>query len=107
MLLLHKLLKSSGYAEAEEQMSFLLTASLVGQLLGVAWAGLVGCYFVLTRSYRQARSQVAIAVGYLLVSFGSLGTLFLLLSLCGKLRVVVRVLPTTRPCVPMLSALSA
>jgi hypothetical protein len=88
-------------------MSLPLTASQVGQLFGVAWAGLVGCYFVLTCSYRQARNQVAIAVGYLLVSFGSLGTLFLLLSLCGKLRVVVRVLPTTRPGVPMLSALPA
>jgi hypothetical protein len=59
-----------------------LIATFAGLLFGSAWAGAVGWYLLLTRSYRQVRNLIVIRLGYLLVGTVSIGSLLLLLSLC-------------------------
>jgi hypothetical protein len=60
----------------------MLIAIFAGLLLGSAWAGAVGWYFFLSRSYRQVRNLIVIGLGYLLVGTLGIGSLLLLFSFC-------------------------
>jgi hypothetical protein len=60
----------------------ILIATLAGLLLGSAWAGAVGWYFFLSRSYRRVRNLIVIGLGYLLVGTLGIGSLLLLISFC-------------------------
>jgi hypothetical protein len=62
-----------------------VVAIVAGLLLGVGWASAAAFYLVSTRSYRQQRNLAVIGLGYLLIGILSLGSLFLLLSLCRHL----------------------
>ncbi len=63
-------------------MTATLIATFAGMLLGSAWAGAVGWYLLLTRSYRQVRNLIVIGLGYVLVGTVSIGSLLLLFSFC-------------------------
>jgi hypothetical protein len=63
-------------------MTVILIAIFAGLLLGSAWAGAVGWYFFLSRSYRQVRNLIVIGLGYLLIGTLGIGSLLLLFSFC-------------------------
>jgi hypothetical protein len=74
-------------------MTLTLIATFAGLLFGSIWAGAVGEYLLLTRSYRQNRNLVVIGLGYLLVGTVSIGSLSLLLLFCGTMGIVRHSLP--------------
>jgi hypothetical protein len=63
----------------------ILIATFAGLLFGGAWTATVGCYLLLTRSYRRVRNPIVIGLGYLLVGTVGIGSLLLLLSLCDAM----------------------
>jgi hypothetical protein len=63
-------------------MTVTLIATFAGLLLGSAWAGAVGWYLSLTRSYREVRNLFVIGLGYLLIGTVSIGSMLLLFSFC-------------------------
>ena len=60
-------------------VNVIVIACLTGLLLGSASSGVLGCYLRFTRSHRQARNPLVLAVGYLLIGIVALGSLLILL----------------------------